>query len=839
MKIFIKHILRNLKENKKRTFLIMLSLIFTGMFISLIISAINLVTNIEHVIVDEITSNFDYVVTNKDGSPITRAQEDVVLNGTTKVGIFNDYGYIKIDNKDYLMDIYGADTTISYKVGFFSQNNGSGIELKENEIIVLEDELKYLNLKIGDKITFYNSKGNPFELVIAKTIKNDLNLQYEKEKYYTFATNLETYKKITESKDLENYGYYISFGKKLNEKEKKEFEEKCDEVGIKATEKPVTSSVTSMLDMLVPILVVVVLLLAVIVYFVNNSFVKIILNERIPIMGTFRSVGATSKKVDKILLLEMALYGLISGIIGSIIGFLVSRLLIKTLLIPFFEDNITGYDFSFLLKTIDNSAISILLISIICITAFQVILSIKDILASNKISIKDCIFSKYNDIQLYEEKNLLLGLTFLIIGIISVILKSKLNTFWGVIGLVLLFISIAKLLPYIYKLIFKRIKFKNPVYKMASSNVYNSKLQIGSSIILCILISIIILLVSFANEIKEENLNTADKYNFDSYISISSASDEDINDISFVSGVESIATLYQALPTSDEKYLANNKISTFILLATDNAETLLKTNKEYDGVNYETLNKITKNEIIISSDDARKYGINVGDFIYLNNVLKKENFNVELPIYVKVVGLHNYSSKMAFISIDLMNELDNLGIVSITKELYIISEKGVDVTTNINKLLEEREISDRAKTLSEFIEDKESDTATTYIVVIIVCIGLSLIVLICLTNNQKISFLQRKKEFATLNSICMSRKQLKKMITIEIMISYLISTLTAIVYSIIISNIISTVIDANLKITISSIIIIFIVMAIVMYFVSIKIRKNINKINIINEIKYE
>lgn len=368
--------------------------------------------------------------------------------------------------------------------------------------------------------------------------------------------------------------------------------------------------------------------------------------------------------------------------------------------------------------------------------------------------------------------------------------------------------------------------------------MYHSKLQMGSSIILCILLSIIILLISFANELKEENLDAGSKYSFDSYVSIVSASDEDINDISYVNGVESIATLYNALPISDEKYIANNKVSNFIFLATDDAETLLKTNKAF-GTDVTTLKNMTKNEIIISSDDAKKYGINIGDYIYLNNVLKKEKFNVELPIYLKIVGLHDYSSTMAFINIDLMNELNNLGIFAVTKELYIISEKNVDVTANINKLFKERDISDRAKTLPEFIDDKESNTTTVYIVLIIVCIGLSFVVLICLTNNQKISFLQRKKEFATLNSICMSRKQLKKLITIEIMISYLISFLTAIMYSIIISSIVSTIIDMRLKMTLFSIIIIFIIMAIVMYFVSLKIRKNINKINIIDEIKYE
>ena len=839
MKILIKHILRNLKENKKRTFMMMLSLIFTSMFITMIICAFNLMSNFSTSLYDEIFSKFDYAVSNKDGSPITKAQEDAVLNDMTKVSRFGNSGYIKVNDKDYIMKIYGTDTTISYKVGFFSQNNGKGIELKENEIIILEKELKDLNLNIGDKITFYNSNGNPYELIIAETIKTDYNLLYEKDQYYTLATNLDTYKKITESEKLENNVYFISFDKQLTEDEKKTFEDKCNEIGLKAINEIDTSDFQLLLDSIIPILAIIILLLIVIVYFVNNSFVKILLNERIPIMGTFRSVGATAKKIDKILLIEMAIYGLISGLIGTIIGLSIIKLLIKFGLIPYFEENITGYDFSFIYKTIDNSTISIFLISIISVTFLQIILSLKDIFSTNKISIKDCIFSKYDDIQKYEIKNLIYGVTFFIIGIISIILKTKINIFFGIIGLILLFISIAKLLPYIYKFIFKYINLKNPVYIMASSNVINSRLQMGSSIILCILMCIIILFISFANIIKEEKIDIENNYKFDSYINIVDSSGTDINDIYFVDGVQSIANLYMTSLGGDGIYLANNKISSFMFYATDNAETLIKTNTKYKNIDAKIFNNLSKNEIILFSDDAKKYGINIGDFIYLNHITKAEKFNVEFPIYLKVVGFHDYSTNAAFISIDLMNELYQLGVIAFSQELFIISENNIDITQNINNMLEERHVTDRAISLAEYIDNSKSELNTVYFVIILACIGLAIIVLICLINNQKVSFIQKKKEFAILNSICMSKKQLKKLITLETMFSYITSAIISIFYSIIMINIISSVINYNLKLNILSIVIIFIIMAIVMYFVSIKTRKNINKINIIDEIKYE
>lgn len=837
MKVLIKHVLRNLKENKKRTFLIMLSLIFTGMFITIILSSISLLTNLEQIMIDNIATGT--IIQNKDGSSITKAQEDAVLSDVTKLPFQYDYGYIKVNDKDYIMNVSATDTTISYKFGFFNKGNGSGIELKENEIILLEEELKNLNLKIGDKITFYNSKGNPYDLVIADTVKKDRNLAHS-DNSYSFATNLETYKKITETKELKFNSYYILFNKDLTDDEMKQFEDKCEEIGLKVSKAEAGMNIMTLMGQLTPILVILILLLAVIVYFVNNSFVKIILNERIPIMGTFRSVGATTKKVNRILSLEMALYGFISGVIGSVVGFIISRLLINHLLIPVFNDMITGFDFGFIIKAIDNSAFSILAISIICITIFQIVLSIKDIVASGKISVKDCIFSKYNDMQEYDEKNLFFGLTFFIIGILSIVLSFKTTTFWSALALISIFISISKLLPFIYRFIFQKIKIKDPVYKMSCSNLYNSKLQMGSSVVLCILVSIIILMISDAQITKNTNKNIIKSKHFDSYISVMTANDDDINQISFVDGVESMAILYTGIPSTYEIYLANNKTTSFELLATDNVDTLLKTNSDYNNIEIEKLKNLKKNEIIISSDYAKKYGINIGDYIYLNFKLEKEKFDVELPIYVKVVGVHNNSLESGFINVDLMNELyDHLNVISLNQEIYIVSKDNADVTTNINKLFEEKGIDDKAKSLNDYIDDINANTKTTYIAIIIACVGLSIIVLICITNNQKICFLQRKKEIATLNSICMSRKQLKNMITIEIMLSSLISFLTAVVYSIVISRIISIALNIELKIKLLSVVIVFIAITCLMYLVSLKIRKNVNNINIIDEIKYE
>lgn len=54
--------------------------------------------------------------------------------------------------------------------------------------------------------------------------------------------------------------------------------------------------------------------------FIIYSSYKVITLDRLPVIGTFRSIGATQKAVTRILLMESALYGLLGGLLGIPVG---------------------------------------------------------------------------------------------------------------------------------------------------------------------------------------------------------------------------------------------------------------------------------------------------------------------------------------------------------------------------------------------------------------------------------------------------------------------------------------------------------------------------------------
>lgn len=62
--------------------------------------------------------------------------------------------------------------------------------------------------------------------------------------------------------------------------------------------------------------------------FIIYSSYKVITIERLPVIGTFRSIGATEKAVTKILMIESLLYGIFGGLLGIPLGFAVLKLML-------------------------------------------------------------------------------------------------------------------------------------------------------------------------------------------------------------------------------------------------------------------------------------------------------------------------------------------------------------------------------------------------------------------------------------------------------------------------------------------------------------------------------
>jgi putative ABC transport system permease protein len=135
------------------------------------------------------------------------------------------------------------------------------------------------------------------------------------------------------------------------------------------------------------ILLLVFVMAIIMIMFVVSSLNKIIIAERMPVIGTFRSIGATKAKMNGILMLENAMYGLIGGLIGGIIGYKLN----STVAGLFITTN--GVDLTQDTSKID---VKLILIGLLFAVLLQVVITAKAIIKANKKPVKDLIFDLHS-----------------------------------------------------------------------------------------------------------------------------------------------------------------------------------------------------------------------------------------------------------------------------------------------------------------------------------------------------------------------------------------------------------------------------------------------------------
>ena len=169
--------------------------------------------------------------------------------------------------------------------------------------------------------------------------------------------------------------------------------------------------------------------------------------------------------------------------------------------------------------------------------------------------------------------------------------------------------------------------------------------------------------------------------------------------------------------------------------------------------------------------------------------------------------------------------------------------------TDMDKLKESikdtmKELDLTVQTVDEYITAQEESTAAIMSLFYII-IGLAVILsFIGIINNQVISFIQRRKEIAVLNSTCMSKGQLKKMLFFETVLANMIAASIAIVTSVLATDMIDNFMKGmsmyvQVEYNLRTALIFAGVIIIVLIFTLISPFRRLKKMNIVNEIKYE
>ena len=845
MNILLKHITRNMSDNVGRTTLIMLSLFVVSILVAIISLAIMFI-----VMMVDAGSNlatFDYQIQSSTGEKIINKvvediEKDFEILGMPEV----EYGYMIDSDGNYVptaLDGIQIEKAIKFKI--INLDKEKNVELIDNEVIMTSKIAKKFNLKQGQEFEYYGRNGKKNILKVKYIVNSLQNLDP-----IGIITNEKTYLQVEDSDEI---SYMMLFGeiREENSQVKENIDKYEMEHGIKFEQ--YNESFSKMIKtILYPSIIVLILVFAVI-YVSLNSIVKIIINERIAVIGTFRSIGATKKQIIGVLIAEMLMYTVIPALLGAMVGVISIKGIssMADMMLSFFGSTEKLDIKSYLWK--------ISLITILITTAFQMFLSIFELIKVSKLSIKDSIFNKHTSTYKYSIGKVILGLFLLVIGIITIVKHSQLTYWYCLTGIISIFVSIALIVPVISKYLIKFLeKSKNPIVTMATNTLKNSSLQINTNIIFIVTVSVSLVIYSFFNymsfaEKSKQNLVNSDIYVEEMGDKIYDKTDEFYK----LDNVKSVSALYD-MTINENKYdkivLADHTINEIHLIYSNDYENLLKDSNTFSG-DASLFENLKKYEIIISDYYKKIYDLKQGDIIVLDWQKEEENFTIDTPINLKIVGFADLSklkNNTMIISSDLGEELNSLIFKGFSNTKYFINlsnNSSTEAKETRKTIINELGILSNGMTGNVFTKDgyikNVKDNSENYMkfmgFIVVVVVSLALVGII---NNQTVSFMERRKEFATLYSIAMSRKQLKNMILIENTLAFINSTIASILFYVIISKLVEytlqiLLIPIYMRFTISGILVVLLIVAMILLVIQRSMRKHIKNMNIVEEIKYE
>ncbi|MBS4535926.1 FtsX-like permease family protein [Clostridium sp. D2Q-14] len=824
MRIFMKYIIRNIWENKLRGFLILFSLMVSTFVVFLNFVARDDIIHQYETLHEESYRGYDMIVNHEDtDDPFFKEDEFKTdnIDASNKLSAITTFGVV--DNDELTLQLYGCNRKSYLDEGLFvisEEDNFSNS--KDNQILISPQLAKNYGYELGDKISIETQIGvKEYEIgAIAK--ETGLFLGVDNENLIVM-TNSEV-EEITEQENKSNV-LMISLADKSNIKNSiKTLEENNDDFVVETLVDQETMD--SNINMISQVLLIILILVLLMNYYVISSNAKVILLSRTPVVGTFRSLGASKIKVNSILVLENLVYGLLGGIFGVICGFYFRETILETIA----QGVLSNAPLGEISAPINYVYIIFALIFAVIIQLISVIHVIYHI---GNYSIKNLIFEELSSVQKVSIVLTVLGFVLQGFSYVLYRINNSYNLILAILALVFAMAGGILVLPFITKyLSLFMTKINKLIFGEAPSlgtrNISTSKI-INSNIKL-VVISLSMILMIFMTSSSLENLFVKAKGSFELDLQLygMEKKENDYLKLKRVQGVKDLQFLYSYTNT-----LTVNGNEMNLILCGFEDERLGVKNK--DG----KIENLKNGEVMIDEFYAIKNGFEIGDQLEIES----DDFKTK-KIKVEIVGTIDSSIfTTARNTIVFSEDQFKKNVSDIPSSIYVGTDKNL---TQMKKTLY-KELSGEnitVETFNEFIENQEQQVSGLLSMVWIFLILSILLSAIGLVNNQVIGFIQRKREYAVLYSVSMSKFQLNIMIFFEIISSFLIGCISGLVLSIWMSKLLGVLLSSigiylefsfqwgNIFTVVGSIFVVLMLTAIIPIF-------KILRMNVIEEIKYE
>lgn len=706
----------NLKQNKSKSILIIITIILSTLMLSSIgIYIVNAgAYQKENTI--KYSGNYQGILANVD-----EKQADILSNhaDVELTGEINGVGVEKLEDDSNISLAYMNEDAL--KLNSFEFVKGK-LPTKENEIVLDSGALKalgYKNKDLGEKIKisyndYKNDKKIEKEFIISGILKtSEIS---EAGKYY-YAIISESYMRNTRNMSQEDFNIYLKFNDKSNlsiEQTKEKLDKIANDIGLDTINTAVNENYINALkpDMetiMGGVFVGLVIVLSSILVIYNIFYISIV--TKVQEFGKLRAIGATKKQIKNIVFKEGFILAGISIPIGIILGYVLANIIIKSFM------------------NIDAKSSQLPVVLLVAVISFiSVVLSLlKPMKVASKVSIVDAVRYSGNKIS---NKNKRKGYKNINLNRLSHanLERNKKRTYMTLASLILsgtIFITVSTALESFDAEKMAREHFPYDIEVRLSGYEMNSDKNPKNN--LNILQMDNPLSKDFFNQIK----------NIEGIKRIESARSVKIGMEDY--DVEFKYDLLQSINENDVKSLSKNLI---------------------DGkINLERLQ--TGDEIVITHvDTAKEMGVKAGDKIRLTLYDGDKKIKKEFKVQAIAMGVPSFGIGKDFIDRTLKyDSTSSLGI-------YTKEGKYQEVKDSIKKIAKSNGFLE-----TDFIDSRiESNKATISFIKIMGYTLTGIIGVIGFMNLVNImitSIVTRKKELGMLQAIGLTNKQLVKMLNSE------------------------------------------------------------------------
>ena len=820
MNIVLKTTIKNIFGKPFRTLLVLFSIFvcsFTAMFcFDFGASEKSLITDIYSKMAGD--ANLVLTVTAEDTSRIPAdfpEYNEVVLRH------FSDMIYCDIEGEPMYatqkdLSVYGLDFEAVERMGIISH-----YELDDGYTIITDQAAEDMGVEEGDTIVLHDNRGDDHEFIVSQIVASDtMNLLL----------------RGSSALITENDAEMMSCGKPGSLMALIDIADDSlvDDAQIMLEQAYPTAQIENFtidettqeaLDQVLGMMFLIFAVTFLLVVFITASICERIVGERMSFVGTLRSLGMDSRGTGLILLLENMLYAILGSTPAVILYSLVRSSMYATMLTGRTSDGTT--------VTFATPEMSFLLPAgvIIGAAAIECFIPLRAIMRALKISIRDIIFDNRDTEYKFSKTGRIIGIVSGVLSIVFFFLKN--NIFLAAFCLLFGVISLAFLFPLILKFFSELIsntahKSDNEKWGLASRETVSKKSTVTSGV-LCATSSAMCIIV-FSIAMAMIGMFSSYRYNYDVQV-VTYAPPKNFSYVEYLDEVDDYEYVYNKFDTMDINGV--RKISQVYGLPDGGF-------KFYTSI-YDLPESLNEGEICIERRWGRQNGLDIGDTV---TITFDPNGVFPIEKTFTIVSFFNIDSYDSMNNNFVISQDEFISIYHDQPYYLLIRTPDPDGVANIIRTYGVGSYAD-VKTRAELIAQDEA--SSSQVITIFSAVILVALVMTCIgmVSNQLIGFEGRKKECAVMLSTAMDKRTLSGILFREMFITSAVSGTAGAVIGTILIYVVKAAVDNTdaislpLNINIPAIIIMWAAMVILFALTVLFPVKNLRKMKIAEQIKYE